>query len=183
MTKYAYFDHLAGAPAPVHGWYDTDLFSQYATLPAAADLLLMTEEQWEARIGGLWAVDAGELVVYVPPVPEPTADEVLAEKIAAGITLTSPSTPTIDGLWALDADTLVELGSVARDFNTGMGLPQDASTFIYPNGVGDPIELSGSNVVAIYRAMRDMTDTLSRQAAVLRQGGTPDWPLQSATIP
>jgi hypothetical protein len=183
MTKYAYFDHWAAPPAPVSGWYNTDYFGQYDTLPAAADLLLMTEEEWDARLEGLWAVDSGTLVPYTPPVPPPTADEVLAEKIDAGIMLDSASNNAIDGLWALDARTLAELGAVARDFNTGMGLPQDATTFVYPNAAGDPVALTGSNVVAVYRAMRDMVDTLSRQAAILGQGGTPDWPLQAATIP
>ena len=68
MAKYAYFDSTAPSPSLVIGWYDTDLFA-YPTLPAPADLLTLTAAQWEARMNGLWAIVAGEMVPFTHPAP------------------------------------------------------------------------------------------------------------------
>lgn len=70
MAQYAQYNPAVAAPSPVMGWYDTAVFD-YPNLPPAADLLEMTAEQWDARMTGLWAVSAGALVAYTPPVIAP----------------------------------------------------------------------------------------------------------------
>lgn len=70
MAKYAQFDPAAAAPAPVVGWWDNDSFPHLA-LPPAADLLALTEVQWEAHFAGNWAVSGGALVPCAPPTPTP----------------------------------------------------------------------------------------------------------------
>jgi hypothetical protein len=70
MPKYAYYDSTVAALSPVLAWYDTDNF-KYSSLPAVADLLEISETQWDARLTNPsgWAVSAGALVAYTPPAP------------------------------------------------------------------------------------------------------------------
>lgn len=68
MPKYAYFDHTDKAPQRVRGWYNTDRRA-IPNLPNAADLLVVTEEQWAARMPdpGAWSVDNGKLIATPKP--------------------------------------------------------------------------------------------------------------------
>jgi hypothetical protein len=50
MARFAHFDHTAPSPQPIRGWFDTDLFNYGANMPAAADLLPLSDAQWEARM-------------------------------------------------------------------------------------------------------------------------------------
>ncbi len=179
MPKYAYYNGLADLPTPVVGWYDTDDFT-YDPMPAEADLFQLTEEEWADRLTGSWSIDETGLVATITPAL--TWDQELATRVDAGITLTSPSTPTIDGLWTLDTFTITQLSTVALHENAGYGLPGQLGTFTYPNAAGDPIELTAANVADIMVAMRDMVFAIETQAAIMRLGGTPVWPDQVATI-
>jgi hypothetical protein len=82
MAKYAHFDHTAPSPQPVRGWFDTDLFDYGKNLPDAADLLRLTDAEWDARM------------------PEPSGwthkDGVLSPRAAPpkeGVTPTAVATP------------------------------------------------------------------------------------------
>jgi len=87
MTQYAHFDHTAEAPAPVLGWYDTVAFA-YPSLPADADLLALTAEQWATRLTGHWAVSNGALVPYTPPmVPVPLPPQATAALATSDTTM------------------------------------------------------------------------------------------------
>lgn len=68
MARFAEFDSTASAPAPVLGWYDTGE-ADYPSLPSGADLLEMTDDQWDGRFVGEWAVSDRTLVSFVPPPP------------------------------------------------------------------------------------------------------------------
>ena len=63
MGKFASFNHAAPPPARVAGWYDTDGF-EYRNLPAAEDLLELSDVEWEGRLSGLWAVADRKLVPW-----------------------------------------------------------------------------------------------------------------------
>lgn len=65
MPRYAWFDHTVADPSPVMGWYDTDALT-YPSLPPAADLLAMTNDQWAARLHGHWAIVGGVLTAVAP---------------------------------------------------------------------------------------------------------------------
>jgi hypothetical protein len=60
MPRYARFDPSEPEPHPVTGWYDTDAFD-YTRLPPAAELLVMTQEQWDERMRTRWVVRGGKL--------------------------------------------------------------------------------------------------------------------------
>jgi hypothetical protein len=67
MPKYAYFDHTEAAPQRIRGWYNTDRRA-IPNLPAAADLLEVTEEQWAARMPNPsgWEHKGGTLQMSAP---------------------------------------------------------------------------------------------------------------------
>lgn len=48
MPKYAQHDHTLTKPHQVIGWYDTDEFD-YPNLPPQADLIALTDTQWDNR--------------------------------------------------------------------------------------------------------------------------------------
>lgn len=180
MPKFAQFDHAAPEPRRVLGWYDTDALA-YPVLPASADLLQVTDEQWAARLANAsaWAVTAGALVSYVTPA---SASGELAARIAAGITVVSTGAPALNAVYALDSVTLGQIGSVARDAASGLGLPGGAATFAYPDATGSPRVFDQTQMINLYKAQRDLLLTLNTQAAVMAQGGAPEWPAQTATI-
>lgn len=100
MARFAYFDSAAPSPARVLGWYDTDEFV-YATLPAASDLLAVTDAEWSARVTDPsgWAVQSGALVAYVPPVVPPTLAQQAAALLATGLAITSTATAALDATY------------------------------------------------------------------------------------
>lgn len=186
MPKYARFDHAGVQPAPVIGWYDTDL-ETYANLPSASDLLELTQDEWDGRFAhpSGWYVDSGELV-YIAPNTSPgglTIDQVLAGKISDGIAITSFTSPDLACTMALDATTMDQIGSVARDAASGLGLPADQPVFVYPDINGQPRMFSEAQVIGLYKAQRNLLFALNTQAAIERNGGVAVWPDQTATIP
>lgn len=68
MPQYAQYDSTVADLSPVLGWYDTDAIS-YPNLPASADLLEVSSDQWASRMPGPFAVQSGQLVAYSPPIP------------------------------------------------------------------------------------------------------------------
>jgi hypothetical protein len=69
MPRFAHFDPTAAAPRQVIGWYDTDAL-HYPNPPGADALAPLTDEQWDQRLTGSWAVDAhGQLIAHTPPPP------------------------------------------------------------------------------------------------------------------
>ena len=146
MPKYAQFDSAAVAPAPVIGWYDTDALT-YPNLPASADLLELTATEWADRLAGFWAVSAGKLVSYTPPVVPPTLAQQAASALAAGLTITSTSTPALNGTYAVasgvpfgreDIGTEAQFISTFSEFTNGTQTLEwpliDGKTFVtFPN--------------------------------------------------
>lgn len=111
------------------------------------------------------------------------APATLAGKIASGIAVTSTGTAALSATYALDSMTLDQIGSVARDAAAGLGLPGGLSTFTYPDINGSPHTFASADVQNIYKAMRNLLFALNTQAAVMAAGGSPSWPVQTATIP
>lgn len=134
----------------------------------------MTQDQ----INAVQAVYAA----HNPDTPDPQAT--YNDKLAAGITITSTGNAGISATYALDDTTLSQISSVARDAASGLGLPQNASTFDYPDIDGNMGHaFSATDIQNLYKAMRDLVANLQEQLAVAKQGGTPAWPSQSVTIP
>lgn len=65
MPKFAYYDPTMEQPAPVLGWYDTDLFDYGANLPDPSQLLALSQDEWVAR-GSTPCVTGGKLAPWPP---------------------------------------------------------------------------------------------------------------------
>jgi hypothetical protein len=113
---------------------------------------------------------------------EARATAKLTACVAAGIAITCTSNPALNETFALDDTTMAQIGSVARDAASGLGLPMNLPVFIYPNLAGEPCQFTHDQVVGIYKAMRDLLFQLNTQAAIMAHGGQPSWPVQAATI-
>ncbi|HXA23633.1 MAG TPA: hypothetical protein VNW90_15185 [Acetobacteraceae bacterium] len=121
------------------------------------------------------------IAAFLAP-PSASASAILAQKIAAGIAITSTGTPALNATYALDPTTMEQIGSVARDNAASLGLPGGLPTFVYPDASGTPHTFTGSQIDAVYRAMRDLIFVLTTQAGVMAHGGSPVWPSQTAVI-
>lgn len=127
--------------------------------------------------GSVWTV------ATLPTTPKQQAAAELATRTSIGITITSTGNPSLNALYALDPITMDQVGSVARDAASGLGLPGNQATFFYPDANGNQAAFSATELINSYKAMRDLLFALNIQAAIMGLGGTPVWPAQDAVIP
>jgi hypothetical protein len=132
-----------------------------------------------------WTYAGG--VFSAPDTPGPSLDEQAQASFdaysALGIVITCTGNAALSATYAIDPTTMNEVGSVARDAASGLGLPGGGSTFTYPDATGTPRTFTSTQLIALYKAQRDLLFILNTQAAVMRNGGAPAWPVQTATIP
>jgi hypothetical protein len=174
MTQYAYFDSTVPAPSPVLGWYDTEAQPHI-------NLVAVTPAQWAARTTGFYAISQGRLIPYVAPAGNPSA-VALANAIAAGIAITSTATPSLNGTYALDSVStaqIYQIGLYASQFGV---FPSGNSTFVYPDGTGTPHVFAVTDFINFLHAVAALVTDLNTQAQIMLNGGTPTWPVQTATI-
>jgi hypothetical protein len=111
--------------------------------------------------------------------PAPTLAELVAAKLGAGLAVASVGTPGITARYSLDPKTLDEVGAVARDAAAGLGLPEEAEAFAYPDYDGIPRTFSAAAVQACYKALRDYISRCRRAesaealAAIVDEAGIP----------
>lgn len=130
----------------------------------------------------LAAVFPGYTVAAAAEADSAAAALALSDKIAQGIAITCAATPALNATYALDDQTLNEIGSVARDSGAGLGLPGGLGTFTYPDIDGSQHTFTAGELQALYKAMRNLLLALNTQAAIQASGGTPTWPTQAAAI-
>ena len=143
MPKYAAFNSAISGPT-FSGWYDTDLFT-YASLPPPADMLELTTAEWDAHFANPngWAVQSGALVTYTPPAPVvpvvvPTAAQLAQTAIAAGVQITSTSTPALNGTYACDDAAQARINRVYALIQRGGGavFPAGLTSLPWPDESG-----------------------------------------------
>jgi hypothetical protein len=116
------------------------------------------------------------------PTPEQQAATLLAEKLAAGLALTSTGAPALNGTYALDATStaqIFQIGLYASQFAT---FPSGGASQPYPDTSGTPHVFSVAEFIAFLKAVAPLVSGLTTQAGVMAQGGTPNWPSQTAVI-
>ncbi|GBQ53592.1 hypothetical protein ACM0P6_04975 [Komagataeibacter sucrofermentans] len=82
---YVAYDKTAAQPTPVTARYDMSVYGSLAGLPAAADLLALTPEQWAALPTHGIGVQNGAIIDYTPPAP-PVPLQTQAKNAQAWIT-------------------------------------------------------------------------------------------------
>ena len=108
--------------------------------------------------------------------------------IMAGLTIAcaqnaSICTSTIATTWALDQTTTDQIGSVARDFGTNLGLPGGLSTFTYPDAGQVPRAMPGAQVQEVYKAQRDYLLALDTAIFAASQGAPLVLPPATVSLP
>lgn len=185
MVQYAQYNSAVASPSPVLGWYDTDEFN-YPNLPAAGNLLTVTEAQWAARLTNPsgWAVSNGALIAYTPPIPAPNLAQQAATALASGLAITSTSTPALNATYPCDTATQSNLNSMyaliqragGNAFPGGLtALPWPTIT---PTGPGTVTFNSATEFLAMETAVGDYVLVLNLIALT----GTGTLPPATATI-
>lgn len=174
MTRYAYYDSTVPSPSPVLGWYDTEARPMLNLVP-------VTDDQWNNRSHGYFAVSAGRLAPYDPP-PTNQWQVQLAQHLALGLILTSTGTPTLDATYAIDSisqQQVLQIGLYASQFDQ---FPDGNSTFDYPDVAGNQHTFSVADFIALLHAVAQLTAAINAQAQIMKNGGTPVWPVNTVTI-
>jgi hypothetical protein len=129
-----------------------------------------------------WTLISG---TWTPPpaqTPQEQARTELATRIAQGITVTSASTPAVNGVYALDSVStaqIFQIGLFAAQFAV---FPSGQTQQAYPDASGTPHVFPVPVFVSFLRAVAPLVSDLETQAGIMAQGGTPSWPAQSAAI-
>lgn len=97
----------------------------------------------------------------------------------AGCSVVFTTAPELNAVYALDQVTMNEIGSVARDVASGLGLPFGAGDFSYPSMDGALKRFNAVQIQALYQKLRDYTALLTYYGS----GRVPDPPIQPVTIP
>jgi hypothetical protein len=112
------------------------------------------------------------------PAPAPTAAQVRAAAVAAGLTVTSTGTPALNGVYAVDTQTFLNMTNIWAGVAQGAGLPQASATLRYADQAGVLHTFSQAQFVALSIAVRNYVAALNLYAA----GGTALPPTPSVTI-
>jgi hypothetical protein len=117
--------------------------------------------------------------VIQPPVPL-TADQELAKRLAlTGITITSNSTPSLNGTYRIDAFAQQRIIAIYVGIKGGDGLPGNGATFSYLDAAGSPRSFTADQFTAFAKAVRDYVYALNMAA----MQPSPVWPSASVAVP
>jgi len=84
-----------------------------------------------------------------------TLQAAVAALLTSGCAIVSTGTPSISATYALDPNTMDQIGALARDCASGLGFPLEASTFAYPDINSTPRMFTSAAIQDIYKALRD----------------------------
>lgn len=178
------FGKIVTADPPVVAFFDVEAYAYpeaAETIPG--DWVPLSDQDWALRLtNSRWTITAGRLVA-VDPSPEQLAGQAVADALTQGMIVTSASNPSLNAVYSLDPTTLDQIGSVARDFASGMGLPGGAPTFTYPDQERQPHAFTGDQIVALYIQMRNLLLNINVQGSIMRSGGPGHFPDNTVTIP
>jgi len=177
MPKLASFDHTQPAPQRVTGWLDTDDFT-YATMPANADLLTLTQEQWDGRMDDPsgWAVSNGTLAPYVPPPPvPPSLQQTALMRLGQPVTVASTSIPALNGSYPIDPNTQGQITGIAAAISADLGLPGGGTTFRWSGVEG----WTAPAFIAFAKAVMNYVYAVAQVA----EGHSDTLPSQTLTLP
>lgn len=181
MPKYAYYNSSVTAVSPVIGWIDADALA-YPSMPAAGDLLTLTEAQWADHMSSPsgWAVSAGALVSYTPPTPAPTLAQQAAAMLSAGLTITSTSTPALNGAYACDMTAQNHIQAEMISILVNGVFADGETTLVWPDVAGVTHTFP---TVAAFKAFATSVAAFVAACAKVVNGTLATLPAATATIP
>ena len=90
----------------------------------------------------------------------PTTAQQAASMLAAGLQINSTSTPAIDGTYAVDQLSQMDIIAIETSLSAGKGFPGGVTTFNYPDASGVMHAFSQANFTDFAAAVRDFVYTL-----------------------
>ena len=175
MPKYAVYDPQAqGGAAAVIAWLDTDGINAGMAVPAHA--VEVNADEWAARRQAHHVVQGGTLA-HGDPLTTYDGD---AASVLERATVTNGLFP--GAVFSMDEGTVGALRALASDAMSGLGLPGDAVSVTVHQADGSPIQLSATQVISLYKAMRDLRHAHDRQRQAYAAGETPVWPEPKLTL-
>ncbi|ERJ35955.1 hypothetical protein L810_1213 [Burkholderia sp. AU4i] len=108
-----------------------------------------------------WTVVNGELTppTVADPSPEDLASQALVtaaqNAFLSGIKIVSGSTPAVDGTYAVDQVSQMDILAIETSINAGKGFPGGAATFNYPDTSGVMHTFSETSFTNFAAAVRD----------------------------
>lgn len=178
MTQFAYFDSTVTQSSPVLGWYDTGIVS-YPQLPLQADLLVVTSEQWDARMHNLWAVSDGILVPYTPPPPVLTLIQQAQNLLSSGLLVSSTSVSGFKSTYAIDAATQGKIAAISTYILVNSKFPGGLTSYPWLDMAGTIHEFTSTAMFQDFATV--VADYVSALDMVIATGQGP-LPVATATI-
>lgn len=87
--------------------------------------------------------------------PAPTPAQLAMQALVSGITVSSASTPALNGTYACDALSQADIVAIETSLNAGKGFPGGTATFNYPDAAGALHSFSETNFTSFAAAVRD----------------------------
>jgi len=115
----------------------------------------------------------------VKPAASLSADQELVKRLTlTGITITSTSTPALNGTYRVDARSQNQITSIYVGIKGGDGLPGNGGAFSYLDAAGMPHSFTADQFVAFAKAVRDYVYALN----IASMQSSPVWPSATVTI-
>ena len=168
------------AQGAITGFYD----SVDSPVPAGVTSVIeLTDAQWQTCLGNPgWTVESGSLVPPVPPTAAQLAATALIQSaqaaLAAGVAIESAGTPALNGTYAIDQLSQMDIIAIETSLNAGKGFPGGATSFNYQDASGAMHAFSESNFTDLAAAVRDYVYALKSVIA----GASTILPAAAATI-
>jgi hypothetical protein len=115
---------------------------------------------------------------YTTAVAEVNKAITISEAFAFGLTVSSTSTPALNGTYSITPTAIAYVDSIVASIDAGRGLPGGQSTFIYKDSSGGSHSFSSANFLNLAVALRDYVYNLN----LYMTGDISTLPLASATI-
>ncbi|CAN7312880.1 hypothetical protein LJR029_005482 [Caballeronia sp. LjRoot29] len=120
---------------------------------------------------GVWSFSA-------PAVPVQSISSLANLAMSIGLTISSASTPALNGTYAIDAISQMDIIAVETSLNAGKGFPGGASTFNYADISGAFRPFTAANFTDFAAAVRDYVYALKAVIA----GASTTLPAATSTI-
>lgn len=169
------------AQGAIIGFYD----SFDSPLPSGVEAIEITDAEWQTCLtsqlpytvenGALTAPTAAQLAAQ--QAPQAIASSV-SSAFATGLEIISSSMPSVNGTYAIDQLSQMDIIAIETSLNAGKGFPGGGATFNYPDTSGTMHAFSETNFTDFAAAVRDYVYALKSVIA----GASTTLPSNSTTI-
>jgi len=150
--KFAAYDSTGA----IAGFYD----SIDSPAPDGLNTIKITDAQWiECLSNPGYTVSGGTLVAPTPPTAQQQASQSSSASaqaaISAGLSITSANTPALNGTYAVDPLSQMDIIAIETSLNAGKGFPGGATAFGYPDTSGVMHAFTAADFADFAVAVRD----------------------------